>query len=220
MRYEVLATHGPNHPTEARTETPTITIRDTVRNTEEHRPRQRRNHRPAPPERPTTTPPHQHPTNHPTNHPAIRLANHWAHKHTIQQNRPNETAPLGHQWSGHPGHLRNRSQDTIITGTPRHRRNTKMKMTGNRPPHNRRFSENCVRGTGTPPGHHRNTPQGYHRDTKMKSRLGHRPRTIADFPKTGASTNVNRVRSRPQTWWLLGNKIRHVMLSWRMADRK
>ena len=205
VRYEVLATRGPNHPTEARTETPTITIRDTVRNTEEHRPGQRRNHRPnhrpAPYHHPTTPTPHQ-PPHQPPRHPS----------RTTQRNRPNETAPLGHQWSGHPGHLRNRGQDTITTGTPRHRRNTKMKIDWEPTPQSQIFRKLCSghRGTArTPPEHTTGTPPGHHR-----------PRTIADFPKTGASTNVNRVRSRPQTWWLLGNKIRHVMLSWRTADRK
>ena len=108
--------------------------------------------------------------------------------------------PLGQH--PHTGH------DRTSTATPRHHRDT----TGTPPEHH-------WDTTGTPLGHDHYTtatPLGHHRDTtgtqrgttgtppghQEEKRLGHR---TVHSPKMDASTNTNRVRSRPQTWWLLGN---------------
>ena len=131
----------------------------------------------------------------------------------LQHHRETSRIPLGQHL--HTGH------DRTSTATPRHHRDT----TGTPPEHhwdttgtplgqdhyttatplehhwNTTATPLTQRGiTGTPPGHRdtTGTPPGH----QEEKRLGHR---TVHSPKMDASTNTNRVRSRPQTWWLLGN---------------
>ena len=126
------------------------------------------------------------PRHHHRNITGTPAGQHWDRTITPLRHHCTTATPLGH---------------TRHTGTPLHHRDT----TGTPPGHHRDT-------TGTPPGHHRDTtgtPPGHHRDTtetppghQEEKRLGHR---TVHSPKMDASTNTNRVRSRPQTWWLLGN---------------
>ena len=118
----------------------------------------------------------------PPGHHETRPGHHWDMTGTPTAHDRDTTGPAmctteTRNTTGTPlGHHR----DTTETG-PLHRRDT----------------------TGTPPRHHRDTtgtPPGHNRDSTK--RLGHR---IVHSPKMDASTNINRVRRRPQTWWLLGN---------------
>ena len=166
-------------------------------------------HTNTPPTTPPTTPPSVSPTTAPqAHHPA---------------GPPQRNRPTGARVVGTPGtHLRNtqrsgRHHHRDTATPPKHEDENRL---GTDRPTIADFPKIVFGAPGhrqdtarTPPEHTTGTPPGH----QEESRPGHRPRTIADFPKTGASTNLNRVRS---TLWLLGNKIRHVMLSWRMADRQ
>ena len=129
----------------------------------------------------------------------------------LQHHRDTGKRP-GHHWdTTRTGH------DRTSTATPRHHREHHRSIAGTPPGHHWDRTITPLRhhwdttATRTRTRHHRDTitPPGHHRDTagtppghQEEKRLGHR---TVHSPKMDASTNTNRVRSRPQTWWLLGN---------------
>ena len=134
-----------------------------------------------PPPRRTNTPPTTPPTTRPSVSPSTAPQ---AHHSGTAPTKPPHWGTSGRDTRDTSETLR--GQDTITTGTPRHRRNTKMKIDWEpTAPQSQIFRKLCSghRDTArTPPEHTTGTPPGH----QEESRPGHRPRTIADFPKTGA----------------------------------
>ena len=117
-----------------------------------------------------------------------------------------------------PAHRTRPDQHCDTETPPKHHRNTTGTSLGHHRDTTGTGPLHCRDTTGTPPRHHWDTTAtplghnaarpGHHYTTETppghqeEKRLGHR---TVHSPKMDASTNMNRVRSRPQTRWLLGN---------------